>query len=69
MCLRNPVFVSRIVRRTIYRPEISLSGHASLQLVLDFRAAAFLERIGAADGKECSSQRQKDRTALHLPIL
>src|SRR3954471_6139477 len=69
MCLRHGVFISRIVLRAVNRAKIPLSRDATLQLVLDFAAAAMLERVGAAGKKERSSERKKNRTALHLPIV
>lgn len=69
MSLGHAVFISRIVGRTIDRPEVALAAHAALQFSLDLGAAMLLKRIRAAHEKEAGDQRKKNRTALHLPIL
>ena len=69
MRLRHAMFIGRIIRGAVNGPNRSLAGDTPLELILDFAAAVLLERISAADQKERASQRKKNRTALHLPIV
>jgi hypothetical protein len=67
--LGDGMFVCLILRRTINRPERSLTSHPAFELGLDFLGTSLLERIGATCRDRCKRNQEQERKRLHLLIV
>ena len=55
MRLRHAMFAGWITGLTLFRPNLALTGDATLQLRLNFSTASLFDRIGTTGGKHCAS--------------
>ena len=52
------MFASWIARLSLFGNDLSLAGHAALQLRLNFPTTSLFERISAAAREDCTSDRE-----------
>ena len=69
MSLWDAVLGCLIVLSAIHRAEFTLAGHAALELVAHFARGSLFEWIGATARHQRTSEKDRDRQALHLLIL